>query len=93
MGAPASKTNGMSIASMVLGIVSNLCCWAFFLPAVLALIFGFVSINQIKRNPAQKGRGMAIAGIALGGVSILLGVIVWVFGDTSFNFGDNQFGN
>ncbi len=92
MGAPASKTNGMSIASMVLGIVSIVCC-TLFVAAVLALVFGFVSINQIKADPTQKGRRMAIAGIALGGVSILLGTIVWVFGDTSFNFGDNQFGN
>ena len=70
-------TNGMAIASMVLGIV-----WVYWVGSILALVFGYVARKQIKENN-QNGDGMAIAGIVLGWVGlaflllyILLGVIL-----------------
>lgn len=59
----APPTNGLAIASMVLGIV-----WIYWIGSLLALIFGYVALNQIKRTGDQ-GRGMAIAGIVLGWVA------------------------
>jgi hypothetical protein len=69
-----SSTNGLAIASMVLGIV-----WVWWIGSILALIFGFVARKQI-RERGQKGDGMAIAGIVLGcvGVATLILVIVLV---------------
>ena len=58
---PRTSTNGLAIAAMVLGIV-----WIYWIGSILAIIFGHVSLNQIKRNPYQNGRGMAIAGLVLG---------------------------
>ncbi len=68
-------TNGLAIASMVLGIV-----WIYWLGSVLAVVFGHVALSQIKRNPHQTGRGMAIAGLVLGyvGIAVLALVIVAV---------------
>jgi hypothetical protein len=64
-GAPPSRgTNGMSIASLVLGIV-----WIWGLGSVLALVFGYVGLRQIKERN-ETGRGMAIAGVVLGWVGI-----------------------
>jgi Domain of unknown function (DUF4190)/Protein of unknown function (DUF2510) len=66
------KSNGMAIASMVLGIV-----WLYWLGSVLALVFGYIALNQIKQsNGQQSGRGMAIAGIVLGwiGVAVLVSI-------------------
>jgi hypothetical protein len=65
---PTRSTNGFAIASMVLGIV-----WVFYLGSILALVFGYIALSQIKGNPQQGGRGMAVAGVVLGwiGVSIL----------------------
>lgn len=65
---PARSTNGMAIASMVLGIV-----WVYWVGSILALIFGYVALNEIRRS-GQSGEGMAIAGIVLGwiGVGILI---------------------
>jgi hypothetical protein len=54
------STNGLAIASMVLGIV-----WVWWIGSILALIFGFVARKQIRAR-GQKGDGMAIAGIVLG---------------------------
>ena len=64
--AVAQKTNGLAIASMVLGIV-----WIYGIGAVLALIFGYQAKAQIDRSGGREsGRGMAIAGIVLGWIGI-----------------------
>lgn len=69
-----TTTNGMAIASLVLGIV-----WVYWIGSVLAIIFGHLGLGQIKRSGGtQGGRGMAIAGLVLGYVG--LAVLVLVFG-------------
>jgi hypothetical protein len=80
------KNNGMSIASLVLSLVNIIpCFWAFPLPALLGVIFGFVGKGQIAKNPNAKGRGMAIAGIIVGIVFLIIAVIFWVYVSTSDN--------
>jgi hypothetical protein len=71
---PPVRTNGLAIASMVLGIV-----WVYWIGSILAVIFGHVSLRQIRRaQGAQRGRGMAIAGLVLGyvGIASLIALIV-----------------
>jgi hypothetical protein len=64
-------TNGMAIASLVLGIV-----WLGGIGAVLALIFGMKARKQIDwSNGTQGGRGMATAGIVLGIIGIIGAVL------------------
>ncbi len=65
-GAPpmGTSTNGLAIASLVLGIT-----WVYWIGSILALIFGLVARKQIKQS-AQSGSGMATAGIVLGCVGI-----------------------
>src|ERR1700710_2384837 len=69
---PAEKSNVLAIVSLILGIVSYFT--GFFL-AIGAVITGHIALGQIKRTGA-KGRGMAIAGLILGYVSILAGIVV-----------------
>jgi hypothetical protein len=67
------KTNGMAIASMVLGIV-----WVWGITSILALIFGIIARRQIdESNGLETGRGFAIAGIVLGIIGIV-GAILWI---------------
>ena len=62
-----TRTSGLAIASLVLGIV-----WVFWLGSILAVIFGHVALSQIKRSMGTlSGRGMAIAGLVLGYLGIL----------------------
>jgi len=70
----AKTTNGLAVASLVLGIV-----WVYWIGSILALIFGLVARKQIKERN-QGGEGMAIAGIVLGilGIVVLLVVIIIV---------------
>jgi Domain of unknown function (DUF4190)/zinc-ribbon domain len=61
-----SETNGLAIASLVLGIV-----WLGGLGSLLALIFGVMAKNQVDASGGrQGGRGMAVAGIVLGIVGL-----------------------
>ena len=73
------RTNGMSIASLVSGILAWLLCP--FIGGALAVVFGHVARGQIKQS-GEAGGGMAIAGLMLGyanlGVSVL-GIIAWIF--------------
>lgn len=76
------STNGMAIASMVLGIL-----WLYWIGSILALIFGYVAKRQIDESGGrQQGRGMAIAGIALGWVGVGFLALFLVLGATLFAF-------
>jgi hypothetical protein len=66
MQAPAqsSGTNGLAIASLVLGIL-----WLAGLGAVLAVVFGHISKRQI-RERGEGGSGLSTAGLILGYLGI-----------------------
>lgn len=83
--APATgKSNGKSIAAMVLGIVA-------FVPgfiitpfnvilSILAVVFGMIGKKEIAESGGvQGGRGMAVAGIVLGWVGIAFAIIAVIF--------------
>lgn len=66
-------TNGLAIASLVLGIL-----WLYGIGSILALVFGYVALNQIKRRN-ENGRGLAIAGTLLGWIGVG-GVLLIIIG-------------
>jgi hypothetical protein len=70
-------TNGMAIASLILGIVGLLLGWLIlFIPNILAIVFGHIASSQIKHaQGAQTGRGMAIAGMVMGYIIVAVGFI------------------
>ena len=68
------STYGLAVASMVLGLL-----WLFWIGSLLALIFGYAALHQIKQSGGREsGRGMAIAGVVLGwlGLPGLLAIMV-----------------
>jgi Domain of unknown function (DUF4190) len=74
------KTNGLAVAALVCGCAGFL----FFIPAVLGVIFGFISRSQIKQSKGmQKGDGMAIAGIIVGFAWIALLVVLIAVGHSN----------
>lgn len=74
--APAGKTHGLAIASMICGIAGVLIFGLILGTAGLAM--GLFSLDAIKKSGgALQGKGMAIAGIVTGGVGIV-GHIIWL---------------
>ncbi|WP_239618107.1 DUF4190 domain-containing protein [Cohnella mopanensis] len=69
------KTNGKSIAALVLGILSIVLPYVGFLIGIVAIIFASISFKEIKRNQEQ-GRGMAIAGLVCGIVGTAIYAII-----------------
>ncbi len=68
-GMEAPKTNGLAIASLILGIVG---CMSFGFTSLPALVLGIVALVQIRNNKAKLGgEGLAIAGIVLSGILVL----------------------
>ena len=81
-GQPA-RTNGLAIASMILGIV-----WLCWLGSILAVIFGHVALGQIKNSGGtQTGRGFAIAGLILGYLGVVTLILSLIFGEWTFDVG------
>lgn len=75
-----TKYSGLAIAGFVLALVAVLpCFWFWFqLPGLLAVIFSFVGMGATKNN-ARKGRGLAVAGLVIGVVSLLITVAFTAF--------------
>jgi uncharacterized protein DUF4190 len=75
---PGSSTNGFAVASLVTALIGWIPCG---LGSVLAIIFGFVARDQIRRSQGrQQGAGMATAGIVIGFVAIAFWLIIFVIG-------------
>jgi hypothetical protein len=89
--APSPKTNGLSIASLVLGII-GLILFCLPLPSLLAVIFGFVGRSQISRDQSR-GRGMAIAGLVLGAIGIIAAIIFWIWVGNNVHCYDREGGD
>ena len=90
MGMPPQgpKSSGLAIASLVTGILSlfpGCCCGFVGIPlAIVALVMGIISIQQINASGGQLGgKNMAIAGTILGGVAIAVDIVAIVFNTSS----------
>jgi len=68
-----NQTNVFSILSLIFGIL-------FFVPIapILAIVFGFIALSQIKQTKEQ-GKGMAAAGIILGVFWIMIYILLIIF--------------
>ena len=79
---PNAPPNPLSIASLICGVIAlvfGLIC-SIPIPAILAVIFGFIALSQLKGRPTQPSKGLAIAGIIMGGLSLAWFVLwmIWV---------------
>jgi thiol:disulfide interchange protein len=63
-------TNGLAVSGFVLSIIG--CGFP------IGLILSSIALGQFKKNPNQKGKGLAIAGVVLGSISIFF-VFIYLF--------------
>ncbi|MFF9194814.1 DUF4190 domain-containing protein [Streptomyces sp. NPDC014779] len=77
-----APSNGMGTAAMVVGIIAVVIFCFYGLPSlilgVLAVIFGVIGRKRVQRGEANNG-GQATAGIVLGAIGIVLGILMLVF--------------
>lgn len=92
MGVGQPKNDVKAIISMIIGIISIplLCiCLSGILTGIASIILGIFSRNSIKNsNGTKTGEGMALAGIILGAVAIVLGLVVIIYFLVSGNMSD-----
>jgi Protein of unknown function (DUF1559)/Domain of unknown function (DUF4190) len=70
-GSIATKTSGMAITSIILGVLSLVPFSVF--AGLPAIIFGGLGLSAISGSRGRlKGKGLAITGIVMGGISFLL---------------------
>lgn len=69
------KTSGLAVTSMIMGIISLMGAALLVFPPILAVVFGHVSLSKCKKDPSVGGRGMGIAGLVMGYVAIIPGMI------------------
>ena len=79
-----APSNGCATAGMVLGIVGlpfSLFSWALWvlaIPSVVGIILSIVGLVLSTRHSLHPGRGKAIAGLIMSGISLFLIFIVFV---------------
>ena len=76
--AGAPPKNGFGVAALVLGIVGIVLCWfpvLGLLLGVAAIVFAILGRKRAGRQEATNG-GMAIAGLVLGILTTIVGVVV-----------------
>lgn len=84
-GAPPSKSNGMAITSLVLGIVALVTVWLPPLAIVLALVAVVLGFLGMKKSAEVGGRGLALGGLITGGLALLASIILLVLTALVFN--------
>lgn len=80
---PTGPKNGLGIASLVIAILALLTFLSVgggIIGGIVAVIIGFVARGRVKRGEATNG-GVATAGIVLGFLAILAGIVaivIWI---------------
>jgi hypothetical protein len=59
-----SRMSGFAVTALVMG-VCNLIPFVDFVSWILALVFGHIALSQMNADDSLKGRGLAIAGLAI----------------------------
>ena len=76
------RNNSYAVAGLTLGILAltlGLCCCYGFPFSIPGVICSTIALNQIKQDPTEQGRGLAIAGLVLSILSIVLGIGLLIF--------------
>ncbi len=68
--AAVKQDNGLALAGLICGVLSNVCCCFGVVCAVFGIIFSVIALSQHEAHPQQGGKGMALAGLILSVVGL-----------------------
>jgi hypothetical protein len=82
---PPQGTDSTALLALIggiFGLLMSWCCWPIGITgSVMGIVCGIMVLNKADTDPAAAaGKGMAIAGLALGALGILAGISMLVFG-------------
>lgn len=83
----SKPVNGTAIAGLIIGILALVIPCLGFIGGIVGVICSASAMSQIRRNPAQGGQGLAVAGLTTSIVALCLSLVVAVlffFGTASF---------
>lgn len=72
---PSRPVDGCAIASLICAIITPVTWYLFGLPTIAALICGHIALARSGRY-GSGSRGMAIAGLVIGYIEVLVGVLI-----------------
>jgi hypothetical protein len=73
---PSNLKRGMSVAALFLGIMNLFLFGLFGVGAIAGIIVGFIALSKIRKAPTEYGgKGMAMAGLAMSGLSVILSFV------------------
>ncbi len=79
---PKKEKKSFNVFAIIGFVLSLVCCFAATKATVLiplaGLVFSIVALVQIKRS-AQRGKGLAIAGVILGSITTVIAVVAAIF--------------
>ncbi len=82
IGGVPQQQNGLAIASLVCGILTmvlGFCCgFVGLIPGIAALVTGYLGLRKADEMGGS-GKGMAIAGMVLGGIGLVISLIFAIF--------------
>jgi hypothetical protein len=67
---PSQKTNGLAIAGFVTALA---CC------SPVGIILSAIGLSQINKDPNQKGKGLATAGLIIGIISLVGTIFYYLY--------------
>ncbi|MEO3871656.1 DUF4190 domain-containing protein [Nonomuraea sp. B12E4] len=71
---PPRSTNGMAVASLVMGIIGLVFCGLTSIPGV---ILGHIALSRIKKT-GEEGSGMAVGGLVTSYITVVLWLLCWI---------------
>lgn len=89
-GAPPSKSNGLAITSLVLGIVALITVWLPPLAIVIALVGAVLGFLGLRKSAESGGRGLALGGLITSGLALLVSVVLLILTAMFFNAADDE---
>ncbi|GGG75138.1 DUF4190 domain-containing protein [Paenibacillus radicis (ex Gao et al. 2016)] len=102
MPTPPARTNGKSIAALVLGICAIIVPYLGFIIGIVGMIISSLALGEIKKK-GEQGKGLAIAGLvtsiigtAMYAFILLILILIFAFAADSYdssNFSYNVAGN
>jgi len=83
VGGGQSQNQTLPIVSLVCGVLGlvGICCYGGIPLGIVALVTGYLGLQNANKNPMNfGGKGMAIAGMALGAAALVLNIIFVILG-------------